>query len=121
MVLVVVTVGWGSGTTLVCTFVIVWEVSEEGARRPGDGSERVKLHEAFAFGHTPGGSWWCGGKYLHLIHTIPRTCMSVSVTARLVDFMSKENPSNLGNMRPGKCPPAPVAGRPMALSRDNIT
>jgi hypothetical protein len=43
----VVTVGWGSGTTLVCTFVTVWEVSEEGARRPGDGSERVKLH-----------TWW---------------------------------------------------------------
>jgi len=32
MVLMVVIVGWGSGTALVCMFVIVWEVSEEGMR-----------------------------------------------------------------------------------------
>jgi hypothetical protein len=33
VVFVVVIVGWGSGATLFCMFVIVWEVSEEGARR----------------------------------------------------------------------------------------
>jgi len=32
VVLVVVIVSWGSGATLVCTFVIVWEVNEEGVR-----------------------------------------------------------------------------------------
>ena len=54
MVLVVVTVGWGSGTTLVCTFVIVWEVSEEGARRPGDGSESEAARSLCIWSHT----WW---------------------------------------------------------------
>ncbi len=114
MVPVVVTVGWGSGTTLVCTFVIVWEVSEEGARQPGDGSEGVKLHEAFAFGHTPGGSWWCGGKYLHLIHTIPRTCETVT----------HETPGKSAARKMSaraRCPPQPACPRTGWTARGPIT